>query len=57
MAGYSFDDLWLDYRRCAVRNLTFPIINWSRGFAPEVWRDRLNCALAAYRDLGGHELL
>jgi hypothetical protein len=55
--GYSFDDLWLDYRRCVVRNLTFPIILWSRGLSPEAWRRRLECAIAAYRDLRGDELL
>ena len=54
---YSFDDLWLDYRRCAVRNLTFPIILWARGLPREAWRHRLDCALAAYRDLEGAELL
>lgn len=55
--NYSFDDLLLDYRRCAVRNLTFPIILWSRGSPREAWRHRLDCALAAYRDLAGAELL
>jgi len=55
--NYSFDDLWLDYRRCAVRNLTFPIILWSRGLKPEAWWHRLECALAAYRDLECDELL
>jgi hypothetical protein len=57
VGDYSFDDLWLDYRRCAVRNLTFPIILWSRGLPAEEWRNRLECALAAYRDLDGGELL
>jgi aminoglycoside phosphotransferase (APT) family kinase protein len=57
VTGYSFDDLWLDYRRCAVRNLTFPIILWARGSPPEAWRHRLDCALASYRELGAHELL
>jgi hypothetical protein len=57
ISGYSFDDLWLDYRRCAVRNLTFPIILWGRGQAVGTWRQRLDCALAAYRDLDGDELL
>lgn len=55
--NYSFDDLWLDYRRSAVRNLTIPITLWARGLAPKAWRDRLDCALAAYRDLGGDEVL
>lgn len=54
---YSFEDLWLDYRRCVVRNLTFPIIFWSRGFPRETWRYRLDCALAAYRDLDAGQLL
>jgi hypothetical protein len=55
--NYSFDDLLLDYRRCVVRNLTFPIICWSRGDSREYWRQRLDCALAAYRDFNCAELL
>ena len=55
--NYSFDDLLLDYRRCLVRNLTFPILFWSRGGRREAWRDRLDYALAAYRDLECGELL
>jgi aminoglycoside phosphotransferase (APT) family kinase protein len=57
VTNYTFDDLWLDYRRCAVRNLTIPIIFWSRGMKPEGWWHRLECALAAYRDLDCDELL
>ncbi len=57
ISNYSFDDLLLDYRRCAVRNLTFPIIFWLKGFPRESWRHRLDYALAAYRDLDGAELL
>lgn len=53
---YTFDELWLDYRRCVVRNLTIPILFWSRGMQPEGWWHRLECALAAYQDLGCHEL-
>jgi thiamine kinase-like enzyme len=56
-ADYSFDELWLDYRRCVVRNLTIPIIFWSRGMKPEGWWHRLECAVAAYRDLECEELL
>jgi hypothetical protein len=57
VANYSFDELWLDYRRCVVRNLTFPIIIWNRGIKPEGWWHRLECALGAYHDLGCEELL
>jgi aminoglycoside phosphotransferase (APT) family kinase protein len=57
VAGYSLEDLLLDYRRCAVRNLTIPILFWRRGMAPEGWWDRLDHALAAYRDLDCDELL
>ena len=57
VSNYSFDELFLDYRRCVVRNLTFPIILWSRGSPREAWRQRLDNALAAYRDLDGAELL
>ena len=55
--NYSFDDLLLDYRRCLVRNLTFPILFWSRGQPREAWRNRLNHALAAYRDHDCAEVL
>lgn len=55
--NYSFDDLWLDYRRCAVRNLTIPIIYWRRGMKPGNWWHRIECALAAYQDLDCDELL
>ena len=57
ISNYSFDDLVLDYRRCLVRNLTFPILFWSRGMPRESWRRRLDYALAAYRDLDAAELL
>ena len=57
VSNYSFDDLFLDYRRCLVRNLTFPIICWSRGDPRESWRHRLDYALAAYRDHDAAELL
>ena len=57
ISSYSFDDLMLDYRRCLVRNLTFPIILWARGTPRESWRHRLDYALAAYRDHGAAELL
>lgn len=51
VAKYAFDELLLDYRRCVVRNLSIPILFWSRGMKPEGWWHRLECALAAYRDL------
>lgn len=57
ISSYSFDDLMLDYRRCLVRNLTFPIIQWARGAPRESWRHRLDYALAAYRDHDATELL
>lgn len=57
ITGYPFEDLWLDYRRCVVRNLTFPIILWARGLPVNAWRHRLDCALAAYRSLGGDQFL
>ena len=57
IGNYTFDDLILDYRRCVVRNLTVPIVFWSRGMKPEGWSHRLECALAAYRDLGCDEVL
>jgi hypothetical protein len=57
VSNYSFEDLMLDYRRCLVRNLTFPIIVWAHGDPRENWRHRLDHALAAYRDHDAAELL
>jgi aminoglycoside phosphotransferase (APT) family kinase protein len=57
IVGYPFDELLLDYRRGVVRNLTFPVLFWSRGLKPEGWYHRLECALAAYRDLGCDDML
>jgi len=55
--GYSWDDLWLDYRLCVIRNLTIPIINWNQGMPDESWQLRLPCALTAYTDLNCDELI
>jgi hypothetical protein len=57
ITNYTLDDLWLDYRRGVIRNLTIPIIWWSRGRKPEVWWHSLECAVAAYHDLECDELL
>jgi Ser/Thr protein kinase RdoA (MazF antagonist) len=54
---YSWDHLWLDYRRCVVRNLTFPLILWRRGLPPEAWWHRLECAMTAYEELGCADVL
>ena len=53
--GYAWDDLWADYRRCWVRNLTAPIRKQSRSDAS--WRELLDHAVAAYADLDCEELL
>ncbi|HEX8245179.1 MAG TPA: aminoglycoside phosphotransferase family protein [Longimicrobium sp.] len=55
--GYGWDELWADYRRCVVRNLTVPVLFWRRGMPEAAWRARLACALAAYRDLDCDEIL
>jgi aminoglycoside phosphotransferase (APT) family kinase protein len=53
--GYVWDDLWTDYRRCWVRNLTAPIRKQYR--SDESWRELLDHAVAAYADLDCEELL
>ncbi len=53
--GYTWDDLWTDYRRCWVRNLTAPIRKQHR--SDESWRELLDRAIAAYVDLDCEELL
>lgn len=57
VTGYAFDKLFLDYRRCVVRNLTFPILFRRRGMATDRWWYRLKHAIAAYQELDGDELL
>jgi len=53
--GYGWDDLWADYRRCWVRNLTAPIRKQHR--SDESWRELLDHAIAAYVELDCEELL
>ncbi len=53
--GYRWDDLWADYRRCWVRNLTAPIRKQHR--SDDSWRALLDRAIAAYVDLDCEELL
>ncbi|MGH7713559.1 MAG: hypothetical protein ACREOG_19885, partial [Gemmatimonadaceae bacterium] len=57
VSGYTFDQLWLDYRRCIVRNLTTPLLFWSRGIKPEDWPRLLYAAVSAYADLECDEVL
>ena len=57
VSNYSRDDLWLDYRLCAIRNLTIPILLWKRGVNDEMWQARLSSVLTAYDDLDCEELL
>jgi len=54
---YSWDDLWLDYRFGAVRNLTIPLLFWNRGVPGDRWQHCLRCVLSAYDDLCGDEVL
>jgi len=55
--GYGWDDLWSDYRRCWVRNLTIPVMRQARGRSDESWRELLNHAVVAVVDLDGDDLL
>ncbi|MBC7791125.1 MAG: aminoglycoside phosphotransferase family protein [Anaerolineae bacterium] len=55
--GYSWDDLWLDYRRCIVRNLTIPILFWSRAAPREKKTLLLEGALDAFEHLGCEDVL
>lgn len=57
VTDYSWDDLWLDYRLCAIRNLTIPILYWKRGTKQELWHHRLACAMVSYEELNCNELL
>lgn len=54
---YPWDELWLDYRRCIVRNLTIPILFWSRGNPRENKARLLESALVAFEDLGCEDVL
>lgn len=53
--GYGWDDLWTDYRRSWVRNLTVPIRKQHK--SAERWQELLDHVTAAYVDLDGDELL
>jgi len=55
VSGYGWDDLWTDYRRCWVRNLTVPVVKQQRD--AERWPELLDHTIAAFADLGGEELL
>jgi aminoglycoside phosphotransferase (APT) family kinase protein len=57
VADYSFAELMADYRRGVVRNLTLPILFWSRRMGSSHWCHSIDRALAAYRDLDYDELL
>ena len=52
-----WDDLWQDYRRCIVRNLTIPIFFWTRGAPRENKARLLESALDAFEDLGCEDVL
>ncbi len=55
IAGYSFDELWNDYRVCWVRNLWTAAANHVKGLPR--WEHMLENAIIGYQDVDGDELL
>lgn len=56
VTGYTWDDLWLDYRAAILDNLFMPMWQWSAGYAKDVWWGLFDRVVPAYQDLGCGDL-
>ncbi len=54
---YGWDDLLTDYKLMVTLMLFDPVFNQVSGSPESVWRPKMQCLAAAYRDLGCRELL
>lgn len=54
--GYSWDDLWFDYRFSIAQNLFVPVWQWSRNRPPDIWWNHLERITSAFDDLKCQEL-
>ena len=57
LQDYSWDDFWDDYRRSAIRNLNIPVIFWSQGKHPSIWKNALERAFKSFDELKCGEML
>jgi hypothetical protein len=57
VVNYCWDDLQLDYRWSAIRNLNIPVIFRSQGKNESTWRTALRRSWESYHRLGCAELL
>ena len=57
VAGYSWEDLRLDYRLMLIFRLFLPVWDAARGSPRAYWWPKLRCLAAAYRDWRCAELL
>ncbi len=55
--GYGWDELLTDYKLMVTLMLFDPVFNQVSGSPESVWRSKMQCLVAAYRDLGCAELL
>jgi hypothetical protein len=56
VAGYSWEQCWLDYRTALIFHLFWPIF-WHRYLPQSIWWNTLEKAMLAFEDLGCAELL
>jgi len=54
---YSWDDLWLDYRLCVMKQLFEAVWGWSVGQNTSIWWNHLERISLAIEDLNCLELL
>lgn len=57
VAGYSFDELWQDYRLMLTYMMFQPVWDFSYGAAEAYWKPKMQCLTSAYDDLRCADLL
>lgn len=57
VVGYSWEQLWTDYRWSVVGALAMPIWQWAHGIEASIWFNNLEKILKTFEDLNCQELL
>lgn len=57
VSGYSWEQLWNDYRLCVIRKLFHPAWQWETGHHPNIWWNHLERVMLAYEDLECRQIL
>jgi len=57
VSNYTYDQLYADYRWCAIRNLNIPAIFWSQGKHESTWQTAFSRATESFERLRCSELL